>query len=95
MSMDWDKILKDQEEKKGAYAAIPAGKYPVTVLECESVVASTGAKMLKTTCVIDGGPYAERKLINPLAAPSPSASLAASFGHGSQASPSFSPSALP
>lgn len=61
MSMNWDDILKAQEEDAG-FGAVPAGKYTVRVVKGENVKASTGADMVKVEMEIEGGPYAGRKL---------------------------------
>lgn len=64
MSMDWDKILADVDEEGGSgdFEVLPKNKYPVIVDECEATTASTGAKMLKLTLKVEGGPYNDRLL---------------------------------
>lgn len=61
MSMNWDDILKQQEQDPG-FAPVPESKYPVRVEKAEATKASTGADMIKLQLVIMGGPYDTKKV---------------------------------
>lgn len=62
MSMNWDEVLRKQEEEGGDFDALPADTYDVVVHEAEAVTASTGAPMIKTVLKVEGGPYDGRQV---------------------------------
>ncbi len=59
--MDWNELQKQAEE---AFAVIPKGEYPFTIVESSHVKASTGKDMIKIKGRIDGGPQHNRTFFN-------------------------------
>lgn len=62
MSLNWDKILDEQESVDSEYSALPANSYDVVIDSAEAVKAGSGNQMIKVTCKVQGGPFNGRLL---------------------------------
>lgn len=60
MTLDWNKILDEQDGGDDEFAPLPVGPYNVVVEDAEARTASTGRQMLNLSMKVQGGPYDNR-----------------------------------
>ena len=61
MTLDWKGIIEDADEDD-EFAPLPAGTYPVKVVNTEVKQASTGSSMIAVQAKVQGGQYDARSL---------------------------------